>query len=135
MDESVYQENILDHYRWPRNYGKLAKPSFSHRENNAVCGDYVEIQAKVSASGTIEEIKFTGEGCAISKAAASMLTEFLKGKPLSDLEKFSSNDMVSLLGITPGPARLKCALLALKAAKLGLCVYENKKPDPESESI
>lgn len=113
---SIYSELILDHYQNPRNYGKVIKPTFSSKASNPLCGDQIEINAKI-AQGRIKEIKFHGRGCAISTAAASMLTEYLKGKSKKELKKLNKKTILKMLGIKLGVNRIKCALLPLEALK------------------
>lgn len=122
----IYSEIILDYYRHPKNFGKLEKPDIVSKDYNPLCGDSVEIQLKVS-NGKIVDVKFTGSGCAISQAAASMLTEVIKGKKLEEVVKLDKDDVLKLLGIELSPIRLKCALLPLKALKLGVYSYLSKK--------
>ncbi len=111
-------ENILDHYENPRNKGVLDDPDISHEEDNPVCGDRVRIDLKVE-DGVITDVRFSGRGCSISQAAASMLTEEIKGKPLEDVKHFDRQRVLDLLGIPIGPVRMKCALLSLKVLKAG----------------
>jgi len=124
MSLDMYAEEILDHYRNPRNFGKLERPDARHRELNPLCGDEYEFQMKFS-DGAVKEIKFSGDGCAISMASASMLTEFSKGKKISDLKRLAPDDVIKLLGISVSPARIKCALLPLSILKVCL----DKKSD------
>lgn len=116
MTLDMYAENILDNYRNPKNFGKLENPDASFREHNPLCGDQYEFQMKFF-DGTVKEIKFNGDGCAISMASASMLSEFVKGKKISEVGKIPPEDVFKLLGITVSPARIKCALLPLSALK------------------
>lgn len=116
MSLDMYAEEILDHYRNPRNFGKLQNPDVSHRELNPLCGDQYEFQMRFS-DGAVKEIKFNGDGCAISMASASMLTEFSKGKSAADLKKVTRGEVLKLLGISVSPARLKCAMLPLSILK------------------
>jgi len=118
--ESLYQENILDHYRDPRNAGRLADASFSRRETNYSCGDDVELFVKLDRSGKVSEVRFDGHGCAISQAATSMLTEHIKGLTRRQLLELTDADMLKLLGIAIGPSRLRCATLGFKALRSGL---------------
>jgi nitrogen fixation NifU-like protein len=119
MDE-LSLELLLDHYKDPRNYGHLEDPDIVHEEGNPACGDQIRIEVKLSRDQKkIEDIRFSGKGCAISQAAASMLTEELKGRPLEDVKHFSKEEMLDLLGIEVSPMRIKCALLALKIVKAG----------------
>jgi len=120
----IYKELILDYYRNPRNFGKLEKFDISAHDTNPLCGDEVDIQIKVGSGGKIEEIKFSGKGCAISQAAASMLTELAKGKQLEWVKQLSKKDILELLGNPElGPSRIKCALLGMKVLKTGVYGY------------
>jgi nitrogen fixation NifU-like protein len=118
MDEQFYREYILDHYKNPRNFGRLEAPTVSHEEDNPLCGDVVGIDLKV-ADGKIEDVRFHGRGCAISQASASLLTERIKGLSLDEARKISKEDVFDELGIDISPARVKCALLSLKVFKVG----------------
>ena len=116
--QDLYMENILDHYENPRNRGTLEHPDVSHEEDNPVCGDHVRIDLKVD-DGVVTDVRFSGKGCSISQAAASMLTEEVKGKPLDEVKLFDKQTVLDLLGIPIGPVRMKCALLSLKVLKAG----------------
>mgnify|MGYP001072356046 CR=1 FL=1 len=122
MSSDIYKEIILDYYRNPRNFGDLPDPDIRAKDTNPLCGDIIEMQLKVR-DGKIEDIRFMGQGCAISQASASMLTETVKGKTLDDIKALAKADVLSLLGIDPGPTRIKCALLGLKVLKLGVYGY------------
>ena len=117
MDE-LYREYILDHYKNPRNFGRLENPDISHEEDNPLCGDVIGMDFKVK-DGVIEDVRFHGRGCAISQASASLLTERLKGISLDDAKKIGKEDVLGELGIQISPARIKCALLSLKVLKVG----------------
>ena len=114
MDE--FRDYILDHYKHPRNYGVLENPDISYTEGNPSCGDELRIDLKLR-DGIIEDVRFSGHGCAISMAAASILTEMIKGKPLVEVRNLGKEEMLEALMIPIGPVRLKCALLALKVFK------------------
>ena len=118
MDD-FYKENILDHYRNPRNSGTLDQPTHSHEEHNPLCGDVVRIELHVNEDNIIDQVAFSGRGCAISQASASMLTELLQGKSLEEAKKIDKDDILEMLGIEIGPVRIKCALLSLKVLKVG----------------
>ncbi|MBI2579296.1 MAG: SUF system NifU family Fe-S cluster assembly protein [Candidatus Aenigmarchaeota archaeon] len=118
----IYAENILEHYRNPQNFGKIAKPDISFRDTNPLCGDEIEIQILLNGD-RIKDIKFDGKGCAISQAAASMLTEMVKGKSLRDVLGIEKKNILEELGVQLSAVRLKCALLAYKALKAGVCTH------------
>ncbi len=120
---SIYSEIILDYYRHPKNKGTLENPQIQARDTNPLCGDVVEIQMLLDGDNTVKDIKFTGQGCAISQASASMLTELIKGKSLDEIRKISKEDVLSLIGGQLSAVRLKCALLSLKVMKTGLYSY------------
>ena len=119
MDD-FYRENILDHYRNPRNKGHLDNPTHTHEEHNPLCGDVIRMDLHVNGDNVIDQVRFEGRGCAISQASASMLTEMLQGKTLEEAKQLSKDDILEVLGIEIGPVRLKCALLSLKTLKAGI---------------
>lgn len=112
-EEELYREHILDHYKNPRN--KLQLTSFTHscKQNNPLCGDEVEIFLRFEKE-RVAEISFAGQGCAISQASASLLTEHVKKKSLAEVSSLKEQDLFSLLGISLSPLRQKCALLSLQ---------------------
>ncbi len=114
----LYREQILDHYRNPRNYGTIEDPDITFEDTNPLCGDRVRIDMKVE-NGRIAEIKFSGRGCAISQAAASILTEMVQGESLEEVREITAQDLLDELGVEISPARRKCALLSLKVLKSG----------------
>jgi len=120
MDD-FYREYILEHYKYPHNKGVLDNATISHEETNYLCGDRIRIDILVE-DGTIHDIRFSGEGCAISIASASILTDEVKGKSVENAKAFSKEELLDLIGIPldKNPARLKCALLSLKTLKAGL---------------
>ncbi|MER2600565.1 MAG: Fe-S cluster assembly sulfur transfer protein SufU [Caldilineales bacterium] len=117
--DSLYREEILDHYRHPRHRGHLAAPDISHSDHNPFCGDEITLELKVE-DGVVTDAAFDGRGCAISQASASMMTDEIIGKSLDELKQWGKDDLLALLGIEIGPVRLKCALLPLKALKAGV---------------
>ncbi len=122
MSSDIYKDIILDYYRHPRNFGDLPDPDVRSKDSNPLCGDVIEMQIRVR-DGKIDDLRFKGRGCAISQASASMLTELAKGKTLDDIKALGKEDVLSMLGIDPGPTRIKCALLGLKVIKLGVYGY------------
>jgi len=117
--EDMYRENILDHYQNPRHYGTLEDPDISYEDDNPLCGDVIRLDIKLDDEDRISQVAFSGEGCAISQASASMLTEEILGKTLDEVKQISKDDILEMLGIQLGPVRLKCALLSLKVLKAG----------------
>ncbi|WP_092704495.1 iron-sulfur cluster assembly scaffold protein [Halovenus aranensis] len=120
----MYQEVILDHYRNPRRWGELSPATVSHTGENASCGDELTFDLRLAEDGeTIEEVAFTGEGCAISIASASLLAEELQGMTLSDVRDLDRDDALDLLGIELTPMRVPCAVLAEKVVQDGVESY------------
>ncbi len=130
----MYRENILDHYKHPRNRGKLAGADIDAHDTNPLCGDDIAMQLRIRG-GRIDDIKFEGTACAICTASASMLTEEAKGSKLGVARSYSKEKLLALLGIDPGPARLKCALLPLKVLKLAVYRHLGKKISEEDEKL
>ena len=116
--DNLYKEEILEHYKYPHNHGRLENPNITFEDSNPVCGDVIRIDMKVD-NNVVTEIRFDGKGCAISLASASMLTDMVEGKTLEEVKKISKDDILHALGIELGPVRLKCALLCLKVLKAG----------------
>ncbi len=120
---SVYSEIILDYYRHPRNKGTLEHAQISAKDSNPLCGDIIEMQLEVDKNNSVRDVRFNGQGCAISQASASMLTELVKGKTIDDVRKISKEEILSLIGGQLSAVRLKCALLSLKVLKTGVYNY------------
>jgi nitrogen fixation protein NifU and related proteins len=116
--EDLYRDNIIDHYQNPRNYGTLEHPDISYEDSNPVCGDELRIDLQVK-DNTVVDARFSGHGCSISQASASMLTEEIIGKSLEEVKQIDKQYLLDMLGIPLGPVRLKCALLSLKVLKAG----------------
>ena len=108
----LYQDIILDHGRKPRNFHAMEHPSHFAHGHNPLCGDRITMMLGIR-DGVVAEVAFTGRGCAISQASASLLTDEIKGKPVEEVAKLTPEDVLDLLGIEISPARLKCALLSL----------------------
>lgn len=130
----MYRENILDHYKRPRNRGQLKHASATAQDSNPVCGDEVKMHLQVKG-GKISDIKFEATACAICTASSSMLTEEVMGKPLEHARAYTKEELLATIGIEPGPARLKCALLPLKVLKLAVYSYLGKKISEEDEKL
>jgi nitrogen fixation protein NifU and related proteins len=115
MDD-FYRDYILDHYRHPRNFGELEHPDAEAEDLNPLCGDEIRMQLKVD-DGIVSDLRFSGKGCAISQASASMLTEAVKGMKLADVAKLSKDVVLDNVGIGISPTRMKCAMLGLRVLK------------------
>ncbi|KYH26884.1 iron-sulfur cluster assembly scaffold protein IscU 2 [Halalkalicoccus paucihalophilus] len=128
MGSDMYREQILDHYKNPRNYGELEDPTFSHVGENPMCGDEITVDVLLEDDGeTIEYVAFSGDGCAISQASASLLTQELPGMSLDELDEMDRDDITEMLGIEISPMRIKCAVLAEKVAQDGAEIYRGEK--------
>jgi nitrogen fixation protein NifU and related proteins len=114
----LYRENILEHYQNPSNFGTIDDPDITYEDTNPLCGDRIRIDLRI-VDGKIAEIKFSGRGCAISQAAASILTEMVDGEDLETVRQLEAQDILDELAIPISPARVKCALLGLKVLKSG----------------
>ncbi|MBV0925345.1 SUF system NifU family Fe-S cluster assembly protein [Halomicroarcula limicola] len=120
----MYRQQILDHYKNPRNTGEIEDPTFTHVGENPMCGDEIRMDVVLSEDEeTIEHVAFRGDGCAISQASASMLTEELQGMAVADLRAMDRDDIVDMLGVDISPMRVKCAVLAEKVAQDGVDIY------------
>ena len=133
MDD-LYRDYILEHYRRPHNFRVLDNATSSQEGANPLCGDRITLQLRVS-DGQIAAVGFTGRGCAISQASASLLTDEIKGKPIESAAGMSADDVLELLGIEISPARLKCAMLSHDSLQhvlgdLGAADPTNRTPSP-----
>ena len=116
----LYQEQILDHYKHPRNKGPLPGAALNARDSNPLCGDEVVLHMNVDSSKGVSEIRFEGQGCAISQASASILTTMLKGLSMAEVQALNRDALLKKLGIPLSVVRLKCALLPLHVLRLAL---------------
>ncbi len=123
----IYREQIIDLYENPLNFGVLEPHDFSYEEDNPLCGDVVRIDVRLDEAGRVAEICWSGEGCAISQASASLLTEEVKGMTVAEVRAFPKERLLELLGVPLSMARVKCALLSLKVLKAGAYGL----PDPD----
>jgi nitrogen fixation NifU-like protein len=117
VDDQLYREQILEHYKRPQNFGSLDEFDLEFEDSNPFCGDEQHVWIRLDESGRVEEIAFEGKGCAISTAATSLLTEELGGLTRDDLLKLPKEFVLDLLGIQISATRMKCALLGLKVVK------------------
>ena len=119
-DEQLYQEHILDHYEDPFHRGNLEHPSHAHEDNNPLCGDVIRIELQLSEDGKIEDLYFSGDGCVISQASASMLLEKIEGKTVQEAMQFSAEEMLDLYGPRLTPNRQKCCLLSWRVLQTAI---------------
>jgi len=119
---ALYSDILLDHFRHPRNYGSLDAPDISNEQFNPLCGDRIRLELKFDQL-RVSEARFKGDGCAISTAAASLLTELVLGEDVEELTNISDAQLISALESNIQPARLQCALLPLQALREGLKNY------------
>jgi len=129
MGSDMYRQQILDHYRNPRNYGELEDPTFSHVGENTACGDEIEVFVALDEEERVEAVTFTGDGCAISQAAASLLSEEVRGMTIEELYDLDRDDVLELLGVEVTPMRIKCAVLAEKVIQDGAKRHEGEAVD------
>ncbi|MEF8839501.1 MAG: iron-sulfur cluster assembly scaffold protein [Haloarculaceae archaeon] len=124
----MYRQQILDHYKNPRNHGELESPTFTHVGENPMCGDTIEMDVVLDdpdagEEALVQRVAFRGDGCAISQASASMLSEDLPGTTVAELEAMDRDDVIDMLGVDISPMRVKCAVLAEKVAQDGAEIY------------
>jgi len=117
MDDALYREEILEHYKRPHNWGPMEAPDLEAADTNPLCGDELKVMLRVAPDGTVQEVRFDGHGCAISQASASMISDEVKGMNVEDLVRMDRSAILELLGIDISATRMKCALLSLKVLK------------------
>lgn len=116
MDD-LYREQILEHYKRPHNWGEMESPDLAFEDFNPLCGDELKVMLRVGPDRRIEDVRFSGHGCAISQAAASLVSEEVKGMSVDQLINLDRSFILDLLGIDISATRMKCALLSLKVMK------------------
>ena len=134
MDD-LYRDEILEHYRQPHNFGTLDAPDAVYEGHNPLCGDRITMMLHVDAEGNVAQVAFSGRGCAISQASASLLTDEVKGRPVAEVEAMKNQDILDLLGIEISPARLKCALLSLDTMQHALGARHDKQVPEDEERV
>ncbi len=128
MSSMYERENIMDHARFPRNYGTLERPDVHAEDSNPLCGDKLRMDLQIEGDH-VTEVRFMGKGCAISQATASMLSEMIEGKTIEEVRALGKEDVLDALGIPISPARTKCAFLSLRVLHSGLAQAGFEKPD------
>jgi nitrogen fixation protein NifU and related proteins len=118
-----YSDTIVEHFRHPRNYGALPAPEVAYEDLNPLCGDRIRMELHVSADQTIVAVRFRGDSCIISRAAASILTELIQGRPLQEVVALPQAVLLTALHTPIRPARMKCALLPLHVLQAGIAAY------------
>ena len=115
--DALYREQILEHYKRPHNFGHLDDPDLEFEDTNPLCGDELKVELKVDDDRRVTDVAFSGQGCAISQASASMVSDEIKGMSVDELVKLDKDFVLELLGIDISATRMKCALLSLKVVK------------------
>ncbi len=119
FDESIYREQIIDLYQNPLHFGTLEPNDFSYEEDNPLCGDMIRMDARLDDNGRISDIAWSGDGCSISQASASLLADEVIGMTLAEVKAFPKERLLELIGVPLSMARVKCALLSFKVLKAG----------------
>jgi nitrogen fixation protein NifU and related proteins len=117
MDDALYREYILYHYKRPHHFGELESPDLEFYDTNPLCGDELRVQIKLDDDHRVADLAFSGQGCAISQASASMVSDEIIGMPVDDVLRLDKQFVLDLLGIDISATRIKCALLSLKVLK------------------
>jgi nitrogen fixation protein NifU and related proteins len=117
MEDQLYREQILDHYKRPHNFGRVESPDLEFEDTNPFCGDEQHVTMRLDEEGRVAEVAFEGQGCAISTAATSLLTDELVGRTREELLALPKEEVLDLLGIEISATRMKCAMLGLKVVK------------------
>ncbi|KAA3660405.1 MAG: iron-sulfur cluster assembly scaffold protein [Chloroflexi bacterium] len=125
MDTNIYHERMIDLYEHPLNFGTIENADFSYEDDNPLCGDVIRIDVRLDGENQVSEVAWSGEGCVVCLSSASLLTEEIKGMPLSEVKSFSKERLLALIGVKLNKVRIKCAILSLNVLKAGA----NQMPD------
>jgi nitrogen fixation protein NifU and related proteins len=117
QEQELYMQELMDNYHNPKNFGKIKNSNFVINKKNSTCGDSFDLYIQLDNNGFIEDIKFNGEGCAISTASFSLLTQKIKGLNIDDVKKINEDDLKKMIGIPISYSRLNCAMLSYNALK------------------
>jgi nitrogen fixation NifU-like protein len=131
MTSDLYREQILDHYGNPRNEGSLDNPDIAHERANPVCGDVIRLEITFE-DGRVSEAAFSGQGCVVSMASASMFTEEIHGKTIAELKAMEDEDIFEMLGVDLGPSRANCGVLPLRTLQEGMSQWEEETTQTEA---
>lgn len=134
MPLDMYAEQMIHHYEHPSNKRKMEDATISMDEENVSCGDTITVYLKLNKN-KVEDVSFDGTGCVISMGSASMLTESLKGKTVEQIEKMKKEDLLKIINVNPGPVRMHCATLSLRAFKEAIFAHEHKPIDAETKEL
>ena len=115
QEQEIYMQQLIENYQNPKNFGNLEDYTYYSHQKNTTCGDSFDIYIKTNKEKKIEDIKFYGEGCAISTASFSLLTQKLKGIKIEDAKKFSKDELKKMIGVKISPGRTNCAMLSYNA--------------------
>ncbi|MDE1861156.1 MAG: iron-sulfur cluster assembly scaffold protein [Candidatus Micrarchaeota archaeon] len=130
----MYAEELIYNYEHPKNRGVMKAPTSQIHEENISCGDKITVFLKIE-DNKITDVQYDGGGCVISMGTASILTDYLKGKDIREVEKFGKKELLDLINIDPGPVRLHCATLSLRAVRKAVLGFEGKKIDAETKEL
>jgi nitrogen fixation NifU-like protein len=134
MDLDMYAEELLSSYETQEHKHKMEKPDAEMHEENVSCGDRITVFLKVE-NGTVKDVSYEGDGCVISMGSANILMEKLKGRSVQEIESMDKNSLIEIINLDPGPVRMHCATLSLKAIKEALFKYENKQTDRSTKEL
>jgi len=134
MSDDLYDDHILAHFESPYHKGHAGEPTIAHEDENPLCGDHVHLELVVDADNRVREAWFDGHGCAISQAAASILTQQIEGKTLDELREFQAADMLKLIQVRLTASRQKCGLLPFKVLKTMVYTLDERRASAAPDS-